>query len=135
MQKIEKNDFAFHKEKLDRIQQQTGTKRGAPLIRHTHIYHDAREKLGLSIIEYCVASIVRSYEGGKDSRENYGWVFASKETIARCLSINKRTVERAINILLEKSLLEKHSITKYLRTTEQWIKEIDYWKESSKKKV
>lgn len=127
-------DFEQRKKKLTEIQQQTETKRGTPLIRHTHIYHDAREKLGLSIIEYCVASIVRSYEGGKDSRENYGWVFASKETIARCLSVNKRTVERAINVLLQKILLEKHSITKYLRTTEQWIKEIDYWKESSKKK-
>lgn len=127
-------DFEQRKKKLTEIQQQTETKRSTPLIRHTHIYHDAREKLGLSIIEYCVASIVRSYEGGKDSRENYGWVFASKETIARCLSVNKRTVERAINVLLQKILLEKHSITKYLRTTEQWIKEIDYWKESSKKK-
>ena len=127
-------DFEQRKKKLTEIQQQTETKRGTPLIRHTHIYHDAREKLGLSIIEYCVASIVRSYEGGKDSRENYGWVFASKETIARCLSVNKRTVERAINVLLQKILLEKHSFTKYLRTTEQWIKEIDYWKESSKKK-
>ena len=50
------------------------------------------------------------------------------------LSVNKRTVERAITVLLQKTLLEKHSITKYLRTTEQWIKEIYYWKESSKKK-
>lgn len=126
-------DFEQRKKKVTEIQRQTETKRGAPLIRHTHIYHDAREKLGLSIID-CVASTVRSYEGGKDSRENYGWVFASKETIARCLSVNKRTVERAINVLLQKTLLEKHSITKYLRTTEQWIKEIDYWKESSKKR-
>ena len=92
--------------RLKNIQEQTSKKRNSGLIRHTHIYHEARDKLGLSIIEYCVASIVRSYEGGKESRENYGWVFASKETIARCLSINKRTVERAINILLEKSLLD-----------------------------
>ena len=131
---MQKLNFENQINRVKTIQEQASQKRNSGLIRHTHIYHEARDKFGLSIIEYCVASIVRSYEGGKDSRENYGWVFASKETIARCLSVNKRTVERAINVLLQKTLLEKHSTTKYLRTTEQWIKEIDYWRESSKKK-
>lgn len=121
--------------RIKNIQEQTSKKRNSGLIRHTHIYHEARDKFGLSIIEYCVAAIIRSYEGGRESRENFAWVFASKETMAQCLSLGKRTVERAINELLKKELIERHAVTKYLRTTEKWIKEIDYWKENTKKKV
>jgi len=130
---MQQANFEKALQKAQTIRQQTSQKIGAPLIRHTHIYHQARERFELSIIEYSVIAIIRSYEGGKDSRENYGWVFASKETIARCLSVSKRTVERSINAGLNKNLLEKHPATKYLRTTEKWIKEIDYWKQSSKR--
>ena len=130
---MQQANFEKALQRAEAIRQQTSQKIGAPLIRHTHIYHQARERFGLSIIEYSVVATIRSYEGGKDSRENYGWVFASKETIARCLGVNKRTVERAINVGLNKDLLEKHSATKYLRTTHKWIQEIDYWKQSSKK--
>lgn len=131
---MQKVDFENQIKRLEAINEKSSQKRKAGLIRHTHIYHEAREKFGLSIHEYCVAATIRSYEGGKDSRENMGWVFASKETLAQCLSLGKRTVERAVNELLKNKLIERHSVTKYLRTTEKWIKEIDYWKENSKKK-
>ena len=130
---MQRLDFQKQKKTVEVIQQKSQEKRNSSLIRHTHIYHEAREKLGLSIIEYCVAAVIRTYEGGKESRENYAWVFASKETIAQCLGVSKRTIERAITVLLKKELIEKNSTTKHLRTTESWIKEIDYWKQIRKK--
>ena len=129
MQKI---NLGHQKIRIDKIQKQTSTPMvKSSLIRHTIIFHEARERFGLSISEYCVAAIIRAYEGGKDSRENYGWVFASRKTIGDCLGLAESTVKRAINTLLAKNIIERHQTTKHLRTTNVWIKEIDYLKRSS----
>ncbi|HEA28447.1 MAG TPA: hypothetical protein ENH91_00375 [Leeuwenhoekiella sp.] len=74
---------------------------------YTTIIHVRREVLGISIIEYCVAEMIYHFSNAPDSKKIGGWCFASKQHIADCLSVNKRTIERAINKLLDLKLIEK----------------------------
>ena len=92
---------------------------------YTTILHQVREDLKISITEYCVADIIHCLSGGVKSRQLGGWCYASKQTLGNSLGVDKKTVQRAINKLIELNLLEKDSETKYLRTTEKWFKAVE----------
>ena len=89
-------------------------------ITYSLILHQQRERLGISIHEYLVADIIYHFGGLSKSREMGGWCYASKQHLAGCLGLGKKTVDRAITTLLNKDLIEKHPETKYLRTTNKW---------------
>lgn len=102
-------------------------------ITYSLILHQQRERLGISITEYCIADMVYHYGGLEKSRQMGGWCYASKQQLANNLSVNKRTIERGINELLKKGLLEKESETKHLRSTSKWYSEVIVYKAQIKK--
>jgi len=95
---------------------------------YTTILHQVREDLKISITEYCVADTIHHLSGGEKSRQLGGWCYASKQTLANNLGVDKRTIERAINKLLSLNLLEKDPETKYLRTTGIWFRKVETYK-------
>ncbi len=95
---------------------------------YTTIIHQAREELGLSLIEYSVADIIHHLSGAPKSRALGGWCYASKKTLGDDLGLSKRTIERAINKLIDLGLLKKDPDTKYLTTTELWYEKIEIYK-------
>lgn len=99
---------------------------------YTTVIHQAREKLGISLAEYCVADIIYHLSGAPKSRELGGWCYASKETIGKNLGISRMTVHTIINKLIKLGLLEKDSDTKHLRTTGLWYSKVVVYKERIK---
>ena len=69
---------------------------------YSTIIHQVRERLGVSLTEYCVADIIHHLSSGLKSRQLGGWCYASKKTLGDCLGVDKRTVERAINKLIRR---------------------------------
>src|SRR5687768_6752711 len=84
--------------------------------RYTLILHQTRKRLGLSLMEYCVADSIYHLSNNPTSKVP-GWCFASKETIAEFLSTTDRTVFACISSLIAKRLIEKEETTKHIRTT------------------
>ncbi len=78
---------------------------------YTTILHQRRKLLDLSLTEYCVADIIYTLSNAPKSKQIGGWCFASKQHIADCLSLGKKTVDRALNKLIESDLVEKDSET------------------------
>lgn len=52
-----------------------------------------------------------------------GWCYSSRQNLADLLGISKRTVQRAINELVEKELVNINQETNFLRTTQKWYDE------------
>ena len=86
--------------------------------RYTLILHQARKKLGLSILEFCLADTIHKLSGNRSSVP--GWCHAPKEYLADGLGISRRSVHRYLNALKEKQLIKADPTTGYLRTTEEW---------------
>jgi len=95
---------------------------------YTTIIHQAREELGLSLTEYCVADIIHHLSSAPKSRTLGGWCYASKKTLGDYLGLHKRTIERAINKLISLKLLEKDPERKFLTTTELWWEKIEVYR-------
>ena len=92
--------------------------------RYTLILHNIRIKLGISLIEYCIADSIYHLSNNPDSKVK-GWCFASKQYIADFLGVkSKRTIFNNISSLIEKGLLEKDEETRYLRTTTKWYEKV-----------
>jgi len=90
------------------------------IITYTTILHQAREKLGITTNEYCVADIVYHLSNNPKSKIQ-GWCFASKQSIGKFIGITKASVLSIITRLEIKGIIEKDKETKYLRTTEKWF--------------
>ena len=91
--------------------------------RFTTVYHPIRTKLDLSVTEY---SVVDSIDHMSHSYK-YPWCKESKEKIGAFLGISRRTVFRAIDVGLEKGLLEKNE-DGHLRSSEKWIETVRLYK-------
>lgn len=100
---------------------------------YTVILHQPREKLGISVHEYCVADLIYHFGNLTRSREMGGWCYASKELMANCLNLGKKTIDRAINKLLKLEIIEKHPATRYLRSTQKWYNEVISYKSELKR--
>jgi DNA-binding MarR family transcriptional regulator len=83
------------------------------------ILHQARRKLQLTLMEYCVADSIYHLSNNPSS-EVKGWCYASKDQIAKFLGTTSVTIFGNINNLIKKGLIEKDEETKYLRTTAKW---------------
>jgi hypothetical protein len=131
---MQKLDFSHQLNQLAVNQKQARKKVSQKIhkVVYTTILHRRREVLGLSIIEYCVADIIYSFSNAPKSKEIGGWCYASKQHIADCLGIGKKTVDRAISKLVKLALVEKDQDTKFLRTGDRWYSEVMTYKNSLK---
>lgn len=94
-------------------------KRGYMAKNYTVIDHDARKSLGISFTEFAVADEIYHL-----SNNETGWCYKTKENIAERFGISRRSVHSAINALIEAGLVERHSETKHLRTTQKWYETV-----------
>ena len=84
--------------------------------RYTTIIHQVRKRLGLSNNEYCVIDSIDKLS----NKPEHPYCTRSKDELADWLEIGRRTVFRAIDVGLEKGLLEKNDRGD-LRSTTRWI--------------
>ena len=91
-------------------------------IGYTTIQHDPRLKFELSNDAYCIADAIYNLANNPSSIV-LGWCYASRQKIADFFGISKRSVQRSIQELVNKQLVELHKETKYLRTTQIWYDE------------
>lgn len=49
-----------------------------------------------------------------------GWCYSKRETLADDLGLTKQGILRMIDKLIEKGFIEKHPVTKFLKTTNAW---------------
>lgn len=118
--------------KYDTAQNKKQYKKPNEVIVYTTIFHNARVRLGLSVIEYIIADYIAKVGSYTQSREIGGFVFTTRETIAKNFDIGKRTTIRAINELIKKGLVEKNE-RNFLRTTDEWQNEVMFEKNKFKK--
>ena len=130
---MEELDLEQRIKQLKELEQKAGQKRRPDRVVYTLIFHDAREKLGLTVSEYCVADLIDRLANSPESRKISGWCFASREYLGQCLGYTKRTVLYAIDKLVKAGLVEKHPATKYVRTTKKWWEEVVTYRERLKK--
>jgi len=90
---------------------------------YTLVLHQARNKLGLALMEYCVADCIYHLSNNPQSKIQ-GWCYSSKENMAKFLGTSSATIFNNINKLIEKGLVEKDEETKYLRTTKKWYENV-----------
>lgn len=88
----------------------------------TTIQHDPRLKFNLSNDAYCIADAIYNLSNNPSSIAP-GWCYSSRQSIANIFGISKRSVQRAINELIEKKLLTVNIETNFLRTTQKWFDE------------
>ena len=100
-------------------------------INYTIINHEAREKFGLTWIEYGLADLVHNLSNNPKSIDR--WCYASKDNLAKMLGISRQYVHRTIEKLVNKNIIEKHSETKHLRTTQLWYETVIIKKDSKQK--
>ena len=91
-----------------------------PLI-YTTIQHPFRKKHGLTINEYTLVDMVYHLSNNASS-DVPGWCFMSKIEMGKELSFSKPTVINLTKKMVEKGFIEKHPITRHLRTTAKWQK-------------
>lgn len=89
-------------------------------ITYTTILHSARENLGITTNEYCVADIIYHLSNNPKSKIQ-GWCYASRQTIGKFIGVTKQSIFSTIKRLEKKNIIEKDDETKYLRTTEKWF--------------
>jgi hypothetical protein len=85
--------------------------------RFTIVYHEARERLGLTVTDYIVIDSIHILS---HSNDRYPYCTMSKDHIAKFLTIGRATVFRAIERGLKRGLLER-TPEHFLRTTSQWV--------------
>jgi hypothetical protein len=76
----------------------------SPEARYTVILHYPRKQLGITVSEYCLADAVHKLSS---SRSNVpGWCFASKEHLGESLGFTRRGIQKMIQSLKGKGILE-----------------------------
>ncbi len=93
--------------------------------RYTTIIHQVRSRLGLSNNEYCVFDSIDKLS----NKPNHPYCTRSKDELAVWLEIGRRTVFRAIDVGLDKGLIEKNERGD-LRTTTKWIETVNLYDEN-----
>lgn len=86
---------------------------------YTTIQHPFRKKHGLTINEYTLTDMVYHLSNNTAS-DVPGWCYMSKIEMAKELDFSKPTVINLTKKMIEKGFIEKHPITRHLRTTAKW---------------
>lgn len=89
----------------------------------TTIDHTIREKLGLSVTEYLIAEGVRFIANSPYSEIK--WAVAPRKTLAKYFGVSERTVDNALNVLIEKNIVETGDQRYHIRTTKEWYEELE----------
>lgn len=89
----------------------------------TTIDHTIREKFGLSITEYLIAEGVRFIANSPYSEIK--WAVAPRKKLAEYFGVSERTVDNALNILIEKNIVEVGDQRYHIRTTKEWYEELE----------
>jgi biotin operon repressor len=79
--------------------------------RYTTIWHAVRRKLELSVIEYVVADVIHGLSGSRGPVP--GWCFASRATLGELVGLTRQGVDKVIDRLAEKGILEQDGETGY----------------------
>lgn len=88
--------------------------------KYTTILHNVRETLDLSLLEYCVADTIYKLSSNPKA-PILGWCNASKDTMAKFIGVDRRTIIRIINNLVAKKIVERNDKDpSNTRTTEVW---------------
>ena len=88
---------------------------------YTTIQHPFRKSNDLTINEYTLTDMV--YHLSNNSASDVpGWCYMSKVEMAKELDFSKPTVINLTNKMIDKGFIEKHPVTRHLRTTSKWQK-------------
>lgn len=86
------------------------------------VRYRTREKLDISIAEFCFLDIVYNLSNNPQSKHP-GWAYASNAYYEKLLGIGERGLQKMKNRMIKRGLLERHSITKqFLRTSMTWYR-------------
>jgi MarR family len=89
------------------------------ILSYTLVLHSAREKLGITLNEYAVADLIY-HLANNPKNDFHGWCYASKEALGDFVGIDRATVFRIIDRLIEKGIIIRNPETKYLQASELW---------------
>ena len=93
------------------------------ILTYTTILHQARQKLNLSLNEYCIADTIYHLQNNPSSKVK-GWCYASKKTIGGYIGLTEQSAHSIINSLMERGIIEKDEETRHLRTTNIWYENV-----------
>lgn len=91
----------------------------------TIINQYVREKMNLSLSEYCIADSICKLSN------QHSWCTISQDELAKFINISRQQVNRIIKKLVELGYVEKHENEKKIKITRKWIKEFELF-ESNK---
>lgn len=89
--------------------------------RYSVVLHDVRDKLDLSLNEYVVIDSIHKLS---TSNRRYPYCTISKDDLAKFLKLGRATVFRAIEVGINKGLVER-TPESLLRTTEKWSHNVE----------
>ena len=84
------------------------------------VFHEAREELGLGIMEYAVADTIAHLSANPNNAAG-GWCYMKKESMAKMLGITRQKIYNILKVLIDKKLIERDTTTGYLRPMTRWI--------------
>jgi CRP-like cAMP-binding protein len=103
------------------------TRLQSPEARYTVVLHHPRKQLGITVSEYCLADAVHKLSSSRSMVP--GWCYASKEHLGESLGFTRRGVQKMIQSLKGKGILEAQEGTDYLRTTQLWHESIEVFRD------
>lgn len=83
----------------------------------TVVNHQSRNRLGISIVEYCIADSIYHLSNNPTSKVP-GWSYINQDALAMILGVNRRTIIRSEKRLIDRGLLERKG--QLLRITKTW---------------
>ncbi len=90
--------------------------------RYSMVFHDVRDKLGLSLNTYVVVDSIHKLSS---SNRKYPFCIMSKADLAKFLKLSERTVFRSLNEAEEAGLIER--VEHGLRATDKWINTVEIY--------
>lgn len=90
--------------------------------RYSMVFHDVREKLGLSLNTYVVIDSIHKL---CTSDPRFPYCVMSKEDMAKFLELGRRTIFRCIDDAEKLQLIERNEHG--LRTTQKWVKAVEIY--------
>ena len=90
--------------------------------RYSMVFHDVREKMGLSLNTYVVIDSIHKL---CSSDPRFPYCVMSKDDIAKFLELGRRTIFRCITEAEELGLIERNE--QGLRTTQKWVDAVEIY--------
>ena len=89
------------------------------MLLYTNIIHPVRKKFKLTCNEYVLLDIIYHLSNNPESKVK-GWCYASKETLAQEIGISRQSICNLLDKLIDKGLIEKDELTRFLKTKTEW---------------